>query len=288
MNWKERQHLATTAAKEAERVRSFAQLSRSEPVDSVQTAIQCGCEVVFKSLPSLEGMYSPKIPAIILGSERPAGRRAFTCAHELGHHVFNHGTHIEEINNDTRSSADELLADMFAAFLLMSQTAILRTLKDRRWAASTLKPEQAYRLANYFGVGYSTIINHMEWSLKIVPPEHADRLRKTQPKQIKSYFNTAASTDVIFVDCFWRHRAVDLEIGDTLVLPPNAGIDPGNRLKLMTQDDDSIIYRAMKSGISRAFNVDKDWAVNVRISPKNYEGFAQYRFLEESEDENEL
>ena len=257
MHWKERQHLAITAAKEAERVRSLAQLSRTAPVDAIETAIQCGCEVVFKSLPSLEGMYSPQVPAIILGSERPAGRRAFTCAHELGHHVFNHGTHIEEINNDTSNSADELLADMFAAFLLMSQAAILRTLKDRGWSASTLQPEQAYRLANYFGVGYSTIISHMEWSLKIMPVENADQLRKTQPKQIKSSFNTAASSDAIFVDFFWRHRAVDLEIGDTLVLPPNAGIDPGNQLKLMTQNEECVVYRAKKSGISRAFNVEK-------------------------------
>ncbi len=287
MNWKERRRLAIIAAKEAERVRSLAQLSRSAAADAIEVAIQCGCEVVFKSLPSLEGMYSPQVPAIILGSERPAGRRAFTCAHELGHHVFNHGTNIEEISNDTNNSADELLADMFAAFLLMSQTAVLRTLKDRGWTASTLQPEQAYRLANFFGVGYGTIISHMEWSLKIMPTEHAEQLRKTQPKQIKSSFNTATSSEVIFVDYFWRHRAVDLEIGDTLVLPPNTCIDPGNQLKLIIQDNDFMICRAEKTGISRAFNIEKEWAVNMRICRKNYEGFAQYRFLEESEDDNE-
>lgn len=288
MHWKEKRHLATTAAKEAERVRSFAKVPRTAPVDPIETAIQCGCEVVFTSLPSLEGMYSPKVPAIILGSERPAGRRAFTCAHELGHHVFNHGTHIEEINKDTQNSADEFLADMFAAFLLMSQTAILRTLKDRGWSASALQPEQAYRLANYFGVGYNTIINHMEWSLKMMPAEHADNLRKTQPKQIKSAFNTTASSEAFFVDYFWKHRAVDLEIGDTLVLPSDASIDPENQLKLVTQADNFIICRAMNSGISRSFNIEKEWAANIRISRTNYEGLAQYRFLEESEDDNEL
>lgn len=92
MDWKQRQQLASLAAMEASRLRLFAKIPRTAPIDPIETAIKCGCEVRFLSLASLEGIYSPEpSPTIILGSERPAGRRAFTCAHELGHHIFNHG-----------------------------------------------------------------------------------------------------------------------------------------------------------------------------------------------------
>lgn len=291
MDWKERRNLASQALKEAERVRLFAQVARIAPIDPIETAIKCGCEVRFLSLPSLEGIYSPDAgPAIVLGSERPAGRRTYTCAHELGHHVFNHGTRFENINSDKETiykSPEEFLADMFAAFLLMSQTAMFRTLKDRGWTASILEPEQVYRLANYFGVGYGTIINHLELSLGQIPKEDADELRKIQPKQIKASFGASANTETVLVDYFWKHRAVDLEIGDTLVLPADCSVDPGEQMKVVEQKEDVSIYKTVKAGISRAFNRKHEWAANIRISRKNYEGLAQYRFLEEREDDNE-
>jgi len=57
-----------------------------------------GIEVRFVGIPSLEGMYWKKSPAtILLGAERPAGRQSFTCAHELGHHIFNHGNKIDGV-----------------------------------------------------------------------------------------------------------------------------------------------------------------------------------------------
>lgn len=42
---------------------------------------------------NMEGMYdrTPK-PRIHVSALRPLARRTFTCAHELGHHVFGHGS----------------------------------------------------------------------------------------------------------------------------------------------------------------------------------------------------
>ena len=73
---------------------------------------------------NMEGMYDrqPK-PRIHVSALRPLARRTFTCAHELGHHVFGHGSTIDELRDDHAQSADrppnEVLADSFAAFVLM-------------------------------------------------------------------------------------------------------------------------------------------------------------------------
>ena len=52
---------------------------------------------------SMEGVYASLAkPKILISSLRPAGRRAFTCAHELGHHFFGHGSTIDELKEDAR------------------------------------------------------------------------------------------------------------------------------------------------------------------------------------------
>jgi hypothetical protein len=40
-------------------------------------------------------------------------------------------------------------------------------------------------------------------------------------------------------------------------------------------------FKAISRGYVRAFNESKDWAINIRIAPKQYEGLAQYRFLDD-------
>lgn len=59
---------------------------------------------------NMEGMYdrAPK-PRIHVSALRPLARRTFTCAHELGHHVFGHGSTIDELREDQANSADRLL-----------------------------------------------------------------------------------------------------------------------------------------------------------------------------------
>ena len=82
-----------------------------------------GVTVRFNDI-SMEGMYdrSPK-PRIHLSALRPLARRAFTCAHELGHHVFGHGSTIDELRDDHAKNAErppaEIIADAFGAFVLM-------------------------------------------------------------------------------------------------------------------------------------------------------------------------
>ena len=171
MNQEMRQNLARRAVVQAERVRVQCNVQLAAPVDPITIAEKRGCDVIFQSLPSLEGVYSPEPrPTVVLGAQRPAGRRAFNCAHELGHHEFKHGMRLDEFNARQFASdrnPDELLADMFAGFLLMAKDSVVRALRRRNLTIATLTPDQVFRLASFFGVGYNTILNHMTWSLEL-------------------------------------------------------------------------------------------------------------------------
>jgi hypothetical protein len=54
-----------------------------------------GVTVRFNNI-NMEGMYQRGAPPRIhLSARRPLSRRTYNCAHELGHHVFGHGSSIE-------------------------------------------------------------------------------------------------------------------------------------------------------------------------------------------------
>jgi Zn-dependent peptidase ImmA (M78 family) len=291
MNATVRKELSLRAAAHAEHVRMQCNVQRAAALDPFQVAEMRGCEIRFVSLPSLEGVYSPTPKSVIvLGSQRPAGRRAFTCAHELGHHEFKHGTRIEELNASRFQASkdpDEFLADMFGAFLLMSQASIRRALKEREMQPGRLQPSHAFLLAGFFGVGYGTLIEHLTWTLKLLKPEQRGILLKTQPKELKAQYGCSPQSEVIIVDHFWKNRAVDLEIGDTLVLKKDVLMEENSRLKSDgIVGDGQRVFRARARGYVRA-SLD-EWAVNIRISSKHYQGLARYRFFADPEEDSNV
>ncbi len=151
----------------------------------------------------------------------------------MGHHEFKHGTRVEKLNAGRfqgDKDPDEFLADMFAAFLLMSQGSIRRALKDRHIQPQGVNPMQVFRLACYLGVGYGTLIDHMTWTLRLLDPHQREGLLQVQPKELKAQLGGLPQSEVVLVDGFWRDRAVDLEIGDILVLHQGAAVEDGPRL----------------------------------------------------------
>lgn len=284
-----RKQLVLKAAARAEHIRAKCGISPTSSVDPISVAEQRGCEVIYMSLPSLEGVYSPAPrPAIVLGSERPAGRRAYTCTHELGHHEFKHGERVEELKNgksQMTKDPDEFLADMFAANLLMSQASIRHALKVRSLDIKKIEPMQVLCLASFFGVGYGTLIDQMTFTLGLLNHELRDHLRKVKPKDIKARFDCAPSSELIVVDAFWQGRAVDLEVGDTLVLHPGIIMEDKPRILRNKVIDGQPTFKAVARGLIRAYHNSNDWAVNIRIAPKQYAGLAQYRFLDDPEED---
>ena len=98
---------------------------------------KAGVEVRFQNISSMEGLYyNDGKPLILISSCRPRGRVAFNCAHEYGHHIFNHGARIDEVIDSTSKKTwepDEFLADCFAGFFLMPKIAISKAFAVRGW-----------------------------------------------------------------------------------------------------------------------------------------------------------
>lgn len=286
-----RQKLATQALQKAVRIRKRAGIPDVAPVNPVDTALHFECPIWYKDIPSLEGIYSSDPLAIILGSQRTAGRRSYTCAHEYGHHVFGHGTQVEQLNEYRANSEDveiEYVADMFAGFFLMNETAVKCTLNQRKWDSRCMTPLQTFMLASYFGVSYSAIIHHLSRTMRLIPFDYSQDLLAIQPKEIKSRFNAIPGSDVVIADHHWKHRAADLEIGDTLVVPPSIKIISNDRLGEVLNTDKYTSVIAKAPGLAQAYDDNSDWAINVRISKKNYAGLAENRHLKDEEYEDVL
>lgn len=289
IDFKTRSNLVLKATAQAEKVRIACNLRQFSPADPIDLAEQRGCEVRFMSLPSLEGIYSPEPRCtIILGSERFAGRRNFTCAHELGHHEFKHGMRVEELNSGsakTVTNKEEFLADMFAGILLMPKAGVLRELAKRNFDPKRIEPIQLFKIASFLGVGYATLIEHMTWTLSLLSSHQRKLLLKTVPKSFKEVFGSDPGCGLVIADEQWENRSIDLEVGDILALPRGVTVEDDTHLKQQDSLEGQPVFKAIIRGYCRAFSEDSDWAANIRISSKKYTGLAKYRFLNDPEED---
>src|SRR5436309_2438353 len=93
----DRKLLARHALRGALATRHRASIAKSAPICVYDLAKQLGLDVRFHGGSSFGGAYAKASRTILVPSLRPAGRRAFTCGHELGHWYFGHGTRIDEL-----------------------------------------------------------------------------------------------------------------------------------------------------------------------------------------------
>jgi Zn-dependent peptidase ImmA (M78 family) len=232
-------------------------------------------ELRFMAIPSMEGLYTPGEPPIItISSLRPSGRQRFTCAHELGHHVFGHGTRIDDFASPViRRGFDpvEFLVDCFAGFLLMPKVALLSAMRARDIDPRIVTAGQLFLLAGYFGVGYRTIIHHLERNLRLIDGGRAAQLSKVQPRSIREGLVPGShNCDVFVVDTNWIGRPVDLHAGDYVLLPPNAIVDP--HFLAASPRKDGNTYIAQRPGISRVSTPGESWAAYVRVAARDGQG----------------
>lgn len=241
-----------------------------------------------REIPSVEGLYATKPkPQIVIPSERPLGRRVFTCAHEFGHHVFGHGETIDEFQDGANAAPaftpHEFLADTFAGFVLMPAQAVKRAFSERSLRIETATPEQIYIIACAFGVGYETLLGHLEFSMRKLSAERGAALRRAKLPKIRASILGFKSPDaLVVVDEHYLRETLDSEVGDSIVLPAGAVVD-SPLVELVSQTPSGPLYRATQPGLALATMPNS--GLVIRLSRHHYEGLAQYRHLEETEDD---
>jgi len=285
-----RQDLIRLAAVRAGQLRRQAGIADHLPVCAIDMATQLGIEVRLVDMGRLEGTYWPGEPPIIaLGAHRPAGRRAFTCAHELGHHMFGHGNRVDELAPmsaaDRAKPDEEVLADAFAAMLLMPQSLIKGAFAQRGWAVGDATAEQVYVVACWFGVSYDALATQMGSMFGLVNRTTLSALRKAQPQSIRQRLAGQACDGLIWTDEQWPSgHPIDVEVGDLVRLPQGVCVE-GRGVSLLDEADGSSFVKAHAAGLDRAFLPGSEWACFIRIQPRSYVGRADYRHLDECEEE---
>lgn len=284
-------HLARKALRAALSLRIKLRKQVDEPICVYDFAEELGVPVRFMAGSSFEGMYCRQSNTIMVPSQRPPGRQAFACAHELGHWFFKHGTQVDivkgEGNGCERKSPDERLADLFAAFLLMPSKAVAKAFSLRGWASSVCTPAQAYTVANHLGVGYETVLYHIRYSLELISDDHFEYLKRISLKEIRHAVLGVATSDpihLIIADKLWsRSSPIDLHVGDAAIIPSRSKID-GKSVEILKEIPSGTIVVAREPGISTVMTDDDSWAAFVRVSRKGFVGMSIYRHLEEADD----
>jgi hypothetical protein len=247
-----------------------------------------GVSVRFNDI-NMEGMYDqiPK-PRIHVSALRPLARRAFTCAHELGHHVFGHGSTIDELRDDLSGTSqrppNEILADSFAAFLLMPTLGLREAFTKRGLDPNKASARDIYAIACNFGVGQSTLVNHLAYAVDMINPVQRALLGKITPKMIRTeILGEAVSESLIVADQHWNSPTMDTELGGLVLLPTGVVADT---TILMPERDlaGGRVFRTAKPGITRVAIPGTNWATYIRVAPRQYIGLARYRHLENSDE----
>ena len=283
-----RTDLAKQALEKSLEIREEYQYDFRSPLCIYELCERAKVKVQFVNDVSMEGIYAALAkPTILLSSLRPLMRRSFTCAHELGHHVFGHGSTIDELKDEAagKFQPNEFLVDSFAGFLLMPAQGIKRAFSSRSIELAKAKPEQIYTVACSFGVGYETLIGHLKCAVQYITADHGALLRKTKLPQIRErLLGFAAKEPLMIVDRHYPIGALDVEIG-TLVLLPAGTIVESDHIEFFKDVPNGRVFRAMRPGLARAAIPAANWGVMIRVSRYQYAGLARYRHLEETDSE---
>ena len=266
------------------RMRKNAGYRLDEAICVYDLAGRLGIEVRFTDIPSMEGMlYCDAEPVIILSSLRPMGRRSFTCAHELGHFHYGHGTIVDKLVGKSPKigfDSTEFVADCFAGALLMPKMAVQRAFSVRNWSIEGSTPGQIYTVSNYFGVGFSTLVHHLSKSLRLLPEPHAEELLMVGPRKAQAQVLGWESADKVWVvDSHWSGRAIDVEVGD-FILAQRETDHEGGCLEGVEVSGNGRLFRACQSGLGRICNAS-GWSAFVRVSRRAFVGRSIFRHLAE-------
>lgn len=281
--------LARLALGTALDIRKKANIPLNMPLSIYDLCTSMGIEVRFVNI-SMEGNYIPgKHPVFLISALRPAARRAFTCAHELGHHVFGHGFKLDELietRPSTEKTPEEFLADCFASFLLMPALGIRKAFAQRNWKFAEVTPEQVYTIACDFGVGYGTLVTHLSVGLKLISYSQSQALKKVKLSSIKESFVGDIDIDrrLIVVDSQWLSPVVECEVGDHILVDGSVSAQ-NDSLQMLSPVSGKLLFKAARRGVTALKDMDGTTSKQVRIMAHQFIGLNRYLYLPDPEED---
>lgn len=275
---------ATQIASKAMKVRKrFLSAGPHLPICPYALCEAMGFDLRFVKIPSFEGMYVAELNKVLISAERPEGRKRFTCAHEIGHHVLGHGTVIDEMLECGSDKKEEQEADFFASMLLMPSSAITRALNRFQIAAENLTPDNAYILSKYFGVSYKAFVAHIHSNLRLILYKHYQNLNKAKLADIRFSISGLTTKNQVFkIGNWWDEKPIEMEVGDIIVSKAKLSID-GPQILVRKDAENNFIYEAIAAGITR-IQKDDDWSCFIKVSRYKFQGMYQFKYEEEDDE----
>ncbi|SNY57245.1 ImmA/IrrE family metallo-endopeptidase [Paractinoplanes atraurantiacus] len=230
MNW---QTANATAMLRAPQVHRDLGIDRSGYVDVFAALRAAGIECMAQNLSKLFGFYvgpDDDGPAVLLNASLDEVNLRHTAAHELGHHVFGHGSRadteldIAGLQPQRQWTAVEKQAESFAAWFLMPLPAVDAALQ-RIGTDQVRQPEQAYELARWLGTSYAGTVRHLR-RLKKISARVATSWPQVAPQRLRARIHRATlqrpKSHLFLLRPSARNGLLHVAVGDLLLLPPGA------------------------------------------------------------------
>jgi len=167
----------------------------------------------------------------------------------------------------------------------MPKSAVERAFAVRGWDLRSCTALQVYIIAGWLGVGYTTLLFHMVNTLHLIPLSWARELEKTPPRKIRAmYMRPDIKENLIIVDTHWSERAIDVQAGDFIQLPPGV-LHEGDCVRSQEHNRSGHLFGAVFPGTGRFYHPITGWAAYVRVSRRNYVGRSIFRHLEDPDDD---
>ena len=278
---------ATIAYKGAIEVRDRVKVARLDPINIFDCCQKLKVEVRFVVGGTFEGMYEKERRVIVLPVDRPAGRRVFTCAHELAHWRYKHGSMLDDSTTieGYNDKPEERLANMFAGYVLMFPPAVESARSALGINYSTCDSNDIYTLASWFGVSYASMINHLRWALRKLSHLRYDELKRVAPRTIRArLLGGMESQHLIVMNSMTPRIPLDMESGDFALFPANV-IAEGSSVSVVEKCTKHTLVQAVRPGISLLRSEGNSWSAVVRIMRSGYTGRSMFRNLESDDDE---
>jgi hypothetical protein len=159
----------------------------------------------------------------------------------------------------------------------MPRAAVMDGFNRRGWNPQGLTSDQVFLIAGELGVGYETLLTHLNVVLEVLPDSILKDLHKISPKLIKSaLIGKDWAGPLTVVDENWAGVAIDLEVDEYLIAPNSSEGD--NELLAVPQSHcGQLIFSAKSSGVGQ-FKISGR-TIELRISRRHYVGPYSNRYL---------